>query len=122
MTPVLKRLMVCGLCAVAVTSSGCRVFKVSCEAPPTAEEVATIPPLKTPEGVTAPDTRNALRIPEVSEPAKVRSKSDPCLEAPPTYSPGWQPDQKAQEVKPGDPGTESAEPKKKRRWWWPWGK
>jgi hypothetical protein len=39
-----------------------------------------------PPGLDAPDTRNALPIPPLSEPERPRKAEDPCLDAPPKYS------------------------------------
>ena len=66
----------------------------------------------------APDTRNALKIPEVSTAGVPYSKNGPCLEDPPLYSPSWKPDQNAKELKPSDV-PEAAAPQKKKRKWWP---
>lgn len=43
------------------------------------------PALKVPPGDDAPDTRNAVKVPPLTEPEKPRSKSDPCLSAPPSF-------------------------------------
>jgi hypothetical protein len=46
----------------------------------------SIPPLKIPAGMSAPDTHAALRIPDLNEPAPPpRSRHDPCLDEPPSY-------------------------------------
>jgi len=41
--------------------------------------------LKVGPGLDLPDTRSAIRVPELKEPEKPRSKTDPCLSRPPTY-------------------------------------
>jgi hypothetical protein len=91
------------LCLIALALTGCKVFRSSCEAPPPPEEVATVPPLHVPEGLEAPDTRNALKIPELNEPAPPprRSKSEPCLEGPPAYTAGWSPEERPAEQPKG---------------------
>ncbi len=108
------------LFAAVLALPGCKIFRDSCDAPPTAEESATVPPLRAPAGLEPPDTRNALRIPELKEPEKPpRPKDGPCLEQPPTFTPGWQPEA----AKPGEktgadqptPDTEQAPPPKKKR-------
>jgi hypothetical protein len=105
----------------AVTAlPGCRVFKASCEAPPAGEEVATIPVLKMPEGIEAADTSQALRIPDLAQAERVRRPSEPCLEDPPMYTAGWQPEENRQDPN-APPGTGAEEPKK-QRWWWPFGR
>ncbi len=46
----------------------------------------SIPPLKTPLGLSAPDTHAALHIPDLNEPPPPpRSRADPCLDTPPPY-------------------------------------
>jgi uncharacterized lipoprotein len=45
-----------------------------------------MPPLQSPPGLDAPDTRNALRVPPLNTPERVRGKDEPCLSAPPPYS------------------------------------
>jgi hypothetical protein len=99
----------------ATVLTGCKVFSTSCEAPPTGEEVATISSLRVPEGVPAPDTANALRVPDLNTPEPLRPGGAPCLEEPPPYTPGWRPEENTEGE--GAP----VEVQKKRRWWWPWG-
>ena len=46
----------------------------------------SIPSLRAPPGVDAPDTKSTLQIPVLNEPAPpVRGSKDPCLEEPPQY-------------------------------------
>jgi uncharacterized lipoprotein len=45
-----------------------------------------MPPLKAPPGLEAPNTRNALKVPPLSTPERVRGRDEPCLDAPPPYS------------------------------------
>jgi uncharacterized lipoprotein len=45
-----------------------------------------LPPLKAPEGLEAPNTRNALKVPPLATPERVRGPDEPCLDAPPPYS------------------------------------
>jgi hypothetical protein len=42
-------------------------------------------PLKVPEGLSAPDTTGAVKIPALNEPEARRGKNDPCLDMPPNY-------------------------------------
>jgi uncharacterized lipoprotein len=73
------------LLVVAVISlAGCK--SLSCNAPPSYGNDASIPPLEVPVGLDAPDTRNALKIPDLNEPERPRGKGDPCLDEPPPYS------------------------------------
>jgi uncharacterized lipoprotein len=45
-----------------------------------------MPPLKAPEGLEAPDTRNALKVPPLNTPERVRGRNEPCLDAPPPFA------------------------------------
>jgi len=46
----------------------------------------SVPPLQIPSGVDAPDTANALRLPQLNEPAPPpRSRSARCLDEPPSF-------------------------------------
>jgi uncharacterized lipoprotein len=45
-----------------------------------------MPPLKAPPELDAPDTRNALKVPPLATPERVRSKSEPCLDIPPPFA------------------------------------
>jgi uncharacterized lipoprotein len=45
-----------------------------------------MPPLKAPPELSAPDTRNALKVPPLTSPERVRSKSEPCLDIPPPFA------------------------------------
>lgn len=111
------------LMVAALTLSGCKIFRGGCEVPPTPEEAATIAFLNVPAGLEAPDTRNALRIPELKEPERPpRGEGARCLEQPPAFTPGWQPaapppEDKAAPAVEGQPATdaEKAQPKKKRK-------
>ena len=42
-------------------------------------------PLRAAAGLDAPDTRNAIKVPELTEPERQRAKSDPCLSLPPSF-------------------------------------
>ena len=52
--------------------------------------LANGPALKIPPGLDQPDTRGAVRVPELNEPEQPRGKKDPCLSMPPSYK-GAQP-------------------------------
>jgi uncharacterized lipoprotein len=45
-----------------------------------------LPPLKSPPELDPPDTRNALKVPPLDTPERVRGKNEPCLDAPPPFS------------------------------------
>jgi hypothetical protein len=51
------------------------------------DRAQSIPPLKTPPGLDAPDTHAGLRIPDLNEPAPPqRRPTDPCLDEPPPFA------------------------------------
>ena len=45
-----------------------------------------LPPLKAPDGLEAPDTRNALKVPPLGSPERVRGRDEPCLDSPPPFA------------------------------------
>ena len=71
--------------------SGCFFFhhhgnNNTCNDPQPYANARSIAPLKTPVGLTAPDTRSALRIPNLNEPSPPpRTRADPCLDTPPPF-------------------------------------
>ena len=79
-----------GLTSLALLLAGCHMFSSSakeCNKPGAYVTAASIPPLKTPPGLDAPDTHAALKIPELNEPEPPpRGPKDPCLDAPPPYA------------------------------------
>src|SRR5215469_9263620 len=69
---------------------GCHLFRSAsakaCHSPQSYQKAQTVPPLKVPAGLDAPDTTNALRLPTLNEPAPPpRSGKQPCLDEPPPY-------------------------------------
>jgi uncharacterized lipoprotein len=77
---------------VLVSLSGCGLFhrrgheSNTCNDPQHYANAQSIPPLKTPVGLSAPDTRAALKIPDLNEPPPPpRTRKDPCLDTPPPY-------------------------------------
>ena len=44
-----------------------------------------MPPIRVPVGLDAPDTRNAIKIPPLTEPQVARGPNAPCLSAPPNF-------------------------------------
>ena len=68
--------------------SGCGLMKPtyeSCAETPRYAGARELPPLEVPEGVDAPDTRNALKIPDVA--SAERPLDGRCVDAPPPYFP-----------------------------------
>ena len=45
-----------------------------------------LPPLEAPPNLDPPNTRNALKIPPLSTPERVRGKNEPCLDTPPPFA------------------------------------
>lgn len=82
-----RHLIVLGLSAVALLT-GCRSTP-ACSRPTqyTEAQAREMPPLRIPAGLEAPDTRGALRIPELTEPEAPLPPGVRCLEEPPRYSP-----------------------------------
>lgn len=44
-----------------------------------------MPPLKAPDGLENPDTRNALKVPSLNAPERTRGRDEPCLDTPPAF-------------------------------------
>jgi hypothetical protein len=74
--------------------SGCTLFNrvfhrggktASCHERPFAGNADSRPPLKVPPGMSAPDTRNAVKIPELAAADRERPKTEPCLAQPPKF-------------------------------------
>jgi uncharacterized lipoprotein len=45
-----------------------------------------MPPLKAPPGLETPNTRNALKVPALGTPERIRGKNEPCLDIPPPFA------------------------------------
>jgi len=56
-----------------------------CREPAVPTDSANLPPLRAAPGLDAPDTRNAIRVPELTEPERPRSGTESCLSRPPSY-------------------------------------
>ncbi len=67
--------------------SACSIFsrRTSCREPVVASDPVNLAPLKPAAGLDAPDTRNAVRIPDLNEPEHARNSKDDCLSNPPSY-------------------------------------
>jgi hypothetical protein len=74
-----------------VALAGCHFFhrhgqNNKCNDPQPYANAQSIAPLKTPVGLSAPDTRSALKIPDLNEPPPPRrTRADPCLDSPPSF-------------------------------------
>lgn len=77
------------LVPLALTAAGChpfRHFTNSCHKQQPYMQAGSIPPLRIPAGLDAPDTTSALRLPALNEPAPPPRKGlEPCLDEPPPY-------------------------------------
>jgi hypothetical protein len=56
-----------------------------CHEAPFTGDTDTRPSLKVPEGLSAPDTTAAIKVPQLNEPEQVRAHDAPCLDMPPDY-------------------------------------
>jgi uncharacterized lipoprotein len=73
------------LCVAA--TSGCKSRMKTCSQ--NDQEYAgakEMPPLQAPPGLEPPDTRNALKVPPLTSPERIRGKDEPCLDTPPPFS------------------------------------
>jgi uncharacterized lipoprotein len=73
-----------------LATSGCHMVRAinagSCHEVQGYMKETSIPPLTVPAGLDAPDTTNALRLPQLNEPAPPRrSGTQPCLDSPPPF-------------------------------------
>ncbi|MEZ5499377.1 MAG: hypothetical protein R3E77_08100 [Steroidobacteraceae bacterium] len=73
------------LAALFSQLGACRYLAYDCHKPALYQQAQSIAPLKVPAGLEAPDTSNALRIPEVVAPAAPAGSDGPCLESPPEF-------------------------------------
>lgn len=77
------------LVPLLVGASGChpfRHFAYACHRKQVYMQASSVPPLKIPPGLETPDTTNALRLPQLNEPAPpLRTGQQPCLDEPPPY-------------------------------------
>jgi uncharacterized lipoprotein len=74
--------------AAALLLSGCKhLGGGGCSKPEGYAGAEDLPPLRIPGGLDGPDTRGALRIPELNEPEAPRDPKGGCLEDPPPLPP-----------------------------------
>jgi hypothetical protein len=83
--PVQRILSVAVLSGGLLLLGGCKSMTGGCEKPHAYSDAQNLPPLHIPAGLDGPDTRAAVRIPELNEPMAPRGKDDPCLEEPPKF-------------------------------------
>ena len=78
----------CMAISVAAFSAGCGLLPDAysrCNKPQPYQAATVVPPLRVLPGLDAPDTRNALRIPDVPAPQRP-PESGRCLDQPPVYA------------------------------------
>jgi uncharacterized lipoprotein len=78
------------LAMLLLSVSGCHVVRAinaaACHDTQGYQKQTSVPQLKIPAGLDAPDTTNALRLPALNEPAPPpRRRNDPCLDYPPPF-------------------------------------
>jgi uncharacterized lipoprotein len=76
------------LCAGALLLlGGCKAWRGAnaCNKPQPYMAATSVPALKIPQGLDAPDTGNALKLPTLNEPVAPRAKKGPCLDQPPSF-------------------------------------
>jgi hypothetical protein len=75
--------------AASLALTGCAGFRgESCREPQAYQSADSVPSLRIPDGLSAPQNRGALKIPEVGETARPRGPGEPCLDEPPSFFPG----------------------------------
>lgn len=78
--------LVVALLAVAALA-GCKTQMESChQSNKDYAGAKEMPPLKAPPGLEAPNTRNALKVPPLDTPERMRGKNEPCLDIPPPFA------------------------------------
>ena len=78
-------ILIASLCVVSLAGCGKRV--VTCKQDNKDYVGAKeLPPLKSPEGLDPPDTRNTLKVPPLDTPERVRGREEPCLDVPPPFA------------------------------------
>ncbi len=83
-----SRFGICVALVACVALGACRHRGVvTCAKPGGYEKAQSIAPLRIPSGLQAPDTRGALKIPELNEAAAAPLPAGQCLDTPPRYNP-----------------------------------
>lgn len=76
------------LAAAFLWLGGCKTLRgiSSCHKTQPYMAATSVPPLKIPQGLDAPDTSGALKLPALNEPPPPRrTNKDPCLDSPPSF-------------------------------------
>ena len=82
-----RTMLLLALSGALLAMGGCKRLTGAgnCNKPQLYAQAQGVPALRIPLGLDAPDTRGALRIPELNEPEAPRAAGDPCLDEPPPY-------------------------------------
>ena len=85
-----RALILTGLLVACGALGGCHhgLRAAPCTAGEPYTRAQSAPPVRTAEGLAAPNTHNALKIPETTAPVRQRSSADGCLDQPPSFYPG----------------------------------
>ncbi len=83
----IRFVLVIAVVSSMVLAGGCKSLRTrSCNKSSAYAAAPDLQPLKIPAGLDSPDTRAALKIPELNEPEAPRGPKDGCLEDPPRVS------------------------------------
>jgi uncharacterized lipoprotein len=102
------RIVLLALCAVALGACHSSGYlqkhgkAAQCVEHPIYLAAQSAPPLRTPEGLVAPNTKNALKIAEATGTATPRTTKDGCLDKPPSFF--------AEQAKPSAAGAKHPDP------------
>jgi uncharacterized lipoprotein len=105
-----RSILLSSLLGGVASLSGCSALAGrSCLKPPTPEEAGDLSPLHVPVGLDAPDTREALKIPPLEQPAVPPDPSH-CLEEPPMIVPLVPPSKAERDAEKKDSGKRQPKP------------
>lgn len=86
-TLTLRALLAGGAGAALLLIAGCQtVAGGSCHKPQAYQAAEDLQPLRVPDGLTAPDTDDAMQVPPLTTPAATVDPDGPCLDAPPAIT------------------------------------
>jgi len=88
---IVRKAATLGVVVFACLALGaCRSGPARCAKPGVYAQAESIPPLRIPAGLQAPDTRGALHVPEVDGTPAPLPAGTTCLDQPPRYAPNAQ--------------------------------
>jgi hypothetical protein len=102
---LIVRVSMFAMCAVALGachSFGKHAKAEQCVDHPVYLAAQSAPALRTPDGLVAPNTKNSLKIAEVTGTAAARTTKDGCLDKPPSFF--------AEQAKPAAAGAKRPDP------------